>query len=183
MDLRSGETIWRLIHGPPEIYAPLQNDAECDVVIIGGGITGALIGYELTKSGLSCIVIDKAEIGGGSTSASTALLSYELDTPLCELAKQIGDEDAAACYRACLDSIEKIHDVVREAGAPCDFTRRQSVYLAESEKDVSELECEVAARRKHGMNVELLRRPKSKSCFHSAALPLCWPTMPRKSTL
>ena len=49
--------------------------------VIGGGITGALIAYHLTEAGCDTVVLDRRDIGGGSTSASTSLLQYEVDTP------------------------------------------------------------------------------------------------------
>jgi heterodisulfide reductase subunit A-like polyferredoxin len=116
IDLRSGQTVWRSKHGPPKDYPLLMEDASCEVVIIGGGITGALIMWELVEAGVDCLMIDQSAIGGGSTSASTALLLYELDTPMSELAGQIGDADAAGCYRACLGSIEKIEHIGRKLG-------------------------------------------------------------------
>lgn len=165
MDLRSGETVWHLIDGTPPVHAPLTTDARCDVVIVGGGITGALIAYELTRAGLECVLIDKRAIGGGSTMASTALLSYELDTPLFKLAELIGEAEAADCYRACHDALHGIASVVAELNTNCDFVRRQSYYLAECPDDVADLEREHEIRRRHGLSVELLGRDEIEERF------------------
>src|SRR3954469_16827095 len=155
MDLRSGETVWRLKHGPPRRHPSLAQDARCEVAVIGGGITGALIAHDLVRAGLDCVLFDKGEIGGGSTSASTALLSYELDTPLWKLAEQIGEADAAASYRACFEAIGNLEEVVQRLGNSAHFIRRPSIYLAEEPHQVPELEREWALRRKHGMEVDL----------------------------
>jgi len=157
IDLRSGLTVWRAKHGPPRYFSPLLNDASCEVVIIGGGITGALIAWELVQIGVDCILIDQSTIGGGSTSASTALLLYELDTPMAELAGQLGEDDAVACYLACRDAIGKIRNVTDELGNDCGFRMRASYYLAEHPSHVEGLMEECSLRRKHGMNVEWLR--------------------------
>ena len=50
-----------------------------DVVVIGGGITGALAAVHLADAGVKTMVLDERNIGTGSTSASTALLQYEID--------------------------------------------------------------------------------------------------------
>ncbi len=165
MDLRTGETVWQLESGPPEPLAPLYRDTACEVAVIGGGITGILVAYELAKAGVDCLLLDKRQLGAGSTAASTALLLYELDTPLHELAAQIGESDAAACYHACLQAIGKIERVVEELGGGCDFRRRKSFYLAEHERDVPDLEREREIRRRHGIEVELLRRGELESLF------------------
>ena len=165
MDLRTGDTVWQVKDAPPELYAPLENDIACEVAIVGGGITGALIAHELTTAGMDCVLLDKGAIGGGSTSASTALLLYELDTPLHELAEQIGETDAATAYLTCLGAIGKLEQVVAQLGEPCEFRHRSSYYLAEDERDVASLELECALRRVHGMQVDLLRRGEIEERF------------------
>ncbi|MGH8106738.1 MAG: FAD-dependent oxidoreductase [Arenimonas sp.] len=66
-------------------YPRLQNGLPCDVLVVGAGISGALIGDHLASSGMGICVIDSREAGWGSTSASTALLQYEIDIELQEL--------------------------------------------------------------------------------------------------
>ncbi len=165
MDLRTGETVWLLKNGPPLSYPPLDRDANCDAVIVGGGITGAFIARELVAAGMDCVMIDRREPGGGSTPASTALLLYELDTPLWKLARQIGEEDAAASYRACVEAIGKIEAVVHDLHDACDFTRRKSFYLAEHAWNVPGLKREAEIRRKHGIATDFLRRSEVEERF------------------
>jgi choline dehydrogenase-like flavoprotein len=52
--------------------------------IIGGGITGAAIAHELTLAGCAVVVLDRRDIGTGSTSGSTSLLQYEIDVSLTD---------------------------------------------------------------------------------------------------
>lgn len=49
-------------------------ESEFDVVIIGAGINGAGIARDAAMRGLKVLLIDKGEIGGGTTSASTRLI-------------------------------------------------------------------------------------------------------------
>ena len=78
MDLRSGCSFWLLKNGILADYPSLKHDESCEVVILGGGITGALVAYYLTQEGVETILIDKRDIGAGSTAASTALLHLHL---------------------------------------------------------------------------------------------------------
>ena len=88
MDLKSGYPFWAVKNGLMHAFPPLQADLRCDVAIIGGGITGALIADELAAHGHDVAVVDQRDIGWGSTSASTALLQYEIDTHMVDLAKR-----------------------------------------------------------------------------------------------
>ncbi len=56
--------------------------------MIGAGISGALIAERLTDDGLDIVMIDRRGPLAGSTTASTALLQYELDVPLSRLGLQ-----------------------------------------------------------------------------------------------
>ncbi len=49
-------------------------DTNYDVLIIGGGITGAAVLMELTLRGLRCILIDKGDFSSGTSSKSSKLI-------------------------------------------------------------------------------------------------------------
>ncbi|BBB97234.1 nucleoside-diphosphate-sugar epimerase [Bradyrhizobium elkanii USDA 61] len=70
------------------------------MLIIGAGITGALMAERLTRQGRQVVIIDRELPSLGSTVASTAMLLWEIDRPLFELAQLYGFEKAVRCYRA-----------------------------------------------------------------------------------
>ena len=70
----------------PEVEAPaLSTDEICDVVVVGSGIAGLSVAYEVARFGKSVIVIDRGRIGAGMTARTTAHLASELDDFYCEL--------------------------------------------------------------------------------------------------
>ncbi len=85
MDLVSDKPFWLWKNGLLSVYPPVRCDIRCDVVVLGAGISGALIAQGLSEEGLDVVVVDKRDVGCGSTSASTALLQYEIDEPLVNL--------------------------------------------------------------------------------------------------
>ena len=50
----------------------LAEDLTCDVVVVGSGIAGLSVAYELSQIGKSVVVLDRGSIGGGMTSRTTA---------------------------------------------------------------------------------------------------------------
>ena len=94
-DLRTGRSIWQGRRARLAPHGPLRRDLETDVLIIGAGITGAMIADNLSASGLKVAIADKRGPARGSTTASTAMVLYEIDTPLIKLARKIGKIDAA----------------------------------------------------------------------------------------
>lgn len=145
MNLRSPEAFWLLKNGLMNNYPSLKEDAECDVVVIGAGVTGALISHALIEAGYDTIVIDKGDVGSGSTSATTSMLQYEIDTPLTELAELIGMECASKCYRAGQDAINALGQLVADEALDCGFELKQSLQVAHSK------EAEVSLRREYDL--------------------------------
>ena len=157
MDLKSGYPWWAIKNGLMHAFPPLQDDLRCDVAVLGGGITGALIADELSKHGHEVAVIEQRDVGWGSTAASTALLQYEIDTHMVDLAKQYGENDALLAYRACLEAIPMLQALaadVRDVG----FVPMDSLYYASKRGHASSLREEYALRAKHAFPVEFLER-------------------------
>jgi glycine/D-amino acid oxidase-like deaminating enzyme len=154
MDLVSPRPFWPLKDGIPSNYPPLREDIHCDVVVLGAGISGALVARSLTRAGLNVVVIDRRDAAHGSTSASTALLQYEIDLPLTELTARMGRQDAERAYRLCHGSIDTIERLIHELGVDCVFQRKKSAYFASGNSEVKALQEECAARQAAGIAVE-----------------------------
>jgi choline dehydrogenase-like flavoprotein len=78
-DLRTGSSLWARFT-PRSLGHRLRDAAKADVVIVGAGITGALLAHTLSQKGLSIIILDRREPSHGSIMASTALLQWEIDS-------------------------------------------------------------------------------------------------------
>lgn len=156
MDLKSNEPFWLLKNGLVSSYPSLKSNEECDVLIIGGGITGSLIAHQMIADGYKTILIDKREICNGSTSATTSMLQYEIDVPLFELIEKIGEKGAVNSYKACSDSIDTLEKLSVKIKSKAGFKRKESLYFASKKKDVSWLKDEYKARKKAGFKVKWL---------------------------
>lgn len=155
MDLKSGYPFWAVKNGLLHAFPPLQCDLRCDVAILGAGITGALIADEFAAHGHDVAVIEQRDVGWGSTAASTALLQYEIDTHMVDLARQYGEADAALAYRACADAIPMLQARATDI-RDVDFARMRSLYYASKRRHRADLQDEFALRKKHGLDVEWL---------------------------
>jgi glycine/D-amino acid oxidase-like deaminating enzyme len=154
LDLVSGAPYWPLAAGLLGVYPPLTANAECEVAVVGAGITGALVADAVAEAGIDCIVVDRRDVARGSTAASTALVSWELDAELGALIELIGEEDAVRAYRASLGAVGTLERLIRKLPDDCGFTRRASLYLASSPRDVRRLQREAELRSRHGFPSE-----------------------------
>ena len=135
----------------------LDCDVTTDVLVIGAGITGALIADALASAGAQVAVVDKRGLAKGSTAASTALVQYEIDTPLTTLSRKIGKERAIRAWRRSRLAVEALAARLGELGVP-DVARRNSLYLAGNLLDRQELHREHEARRASGLPGRFLER-------------------------
>src|SRR6188768_1020329 len=165
MKVRSKETFWLLKNGIMASYPSLQNDISCDVLIIGGGITGALQAYQLSKEGYRTVVVDKRDIAMGSTSATTAMIQYEIDEPLYSLVGKVGKEAAIDSYTAGVLAIDKLERIVKDIRADCGFERKKSLFIASSVEDRLWLKKEYDYRKKVKLKVSWLNSAQLKNRF------------------
>lgn len=156
LDVRAEDAYWLLRSGYGNASPRLPASLDCEVVIVGAGVTGALIAHELAARGLrDIVVVDRHDRALGSTARSAALLLPELDIPLTVLDAQIGAERAARAYLACSEGIERIETLGRAFGG-IGFRRHESLYLATRQKDLARFAAELQARRGIGLEVRLL---------------------------
>ncbi|GEQ85881.1 oxidoreductase [Patiriisocius marinistellae] len=153
MDLRSNEPFWLIKNAMDTSYPSLTEDVSSQIVIIGGGITGSLIAYQLLLKKYNVILIEKRDVFNGSSAASTAMLQYEVDVPLHELIEQCGLTLAVSSYKACEKAIFTLYDLSKEIKSNCNFELKNSIYFTTNKRDVEYLKTEFKIRKEHGFDV------------------------------
>lgn len=164
-DLRTGRSVWEGRDAAKVRHARLRGDLKTDVLVVGAGITGAMIADALADAGLAVIVVDRRDDPvKGSTVASTALVQYEIDTPLSILSRKIGKADAMRAWRRSRLAVDAVAARLADVQMS-DVVRRDSLYLAGNELDADGLAREQAARRAIGLPDRLLSRKELKTRF------------------
>lgn len=156
LDLRTGRPVWNAYRAPRVPAAPLERDARTDVLIVGMGISGAMIADALTEAGHAVMAIDRRGPLLGSTPATTALVQFELDTPLVKLTAMIGKDAAQAAWRRSRLAVANLMSRIEVLGIDCRLATRRSLYLAGDVLDADGLAEEGAARRAAGLGARWL---------------------------
>ena len=168
VDVQSGYPWWAVRNGLLYTFPPLLQDAACEVAVVGGGITGLLVARELAHHGHDVLVLERREYGWGSTAASTALLQYEIDSPLLALARERGQKSAELIYLSCARALEELKQTCVEVG-DCGYASARSLYLASHSRHVSRLQREVVARERIGLESSWLEPSDLQSEFGISA--------------
>lgn len=154
-DIRTDSPYWLMKNGYLEPYSALAEDIKTDFVIIGGGISGALLARSLVLKGAAVVLVDRRHIAMGSTCASTALLQYDIDRTLRELIEILGEKTAVRAYNLSLKALVDLEKIAKKLKIDNEFEMRSSMRFAKYKKDVSFIEDEFKARSKHDFDVEL----------------------------
>jgi glycine/D-amino acid oxidase-like deaminating enzyme len=163
-DLRTGRSVWEARRAAPVPHRRLARDIETDVLVIGAGITGAMAADVLAAAGFKVAVVDRRGLAKGSTTASTALVQYEVDTPLTKLAPRIGKDNAIRAWRRSRLAVDAIAIRLGEIGVP-NVERRDTLYLAGNVLDADGLAQEREARLAAGLPCRLVGQGELKARF------------------
>ncbi len=156
-DLRTGRPVWLQRRLPPIATKALTRTVSCDVLVVGAGISGAIISEALSDAGLDVVIADRRGAVLGSTPASTALLQYEIDTPLSVLSERIGRERAERIWRRSRLAVDALRERTRALGINAEQATRDSLYLSGNVLDAAGLQAETEARRRAGFEVGFLK--------------------------
>ncbi|AMN40317.1 NAD(P)/FAD-dependent oxidoreductase [Rhodoplanes sp. Z2-YC6860] len=169
-DLRTGRSVWEASRATPVPHRRLTRDIETEVLVVGAGITGAIVADALSHEGFEVAVVDRRGPAKGSTTASTALVQYEIDTPLHKLARRIGRRDAIRAWRRSRLAVDAIAARLGELGVR-GLERRDTLYLAGNLLDADGLARERDARLAAGFACRMIRRSELRHEFgiHAAA--------------
>jgi glycine/D-amino acid oxidase-like deaminating enzyme len=124
-NLRTGVSYWQSRPMPGVPGTHLTHDIDTDVLVVGAGISGALVAEALAGD-YRVVVVDRRGVARGSTPASTALVQYEIDTPLINLAHKIGADDARAPGAG--RNWRSTHWVPARANSASAVTRRNAIH-------------------------------------------------------
>lgn len=99
LDLWTGTPVWDAYPLPRVPKQRPARDITCDLLIVGMGISGAMIADLATAAGRNVVMVDRRGPVKGSTAATTALVQFEIDRPLSALSRMIGRDAAMRAWR------------------------------------------------------------------------------------
>jgi glycine/D-amino acid oxidase-like deaminating enzyme len=156
LDLHDGVSPWQRARIVLPARKTLTRDRDCDVLVVGAGISGAMVAESLSSIGLHVISCDRRAPADGATAASTAMILHEIDTPLVRLARSLKREDAERIWRRSFLAVRALRDRMGTLDIDADFAERRSLYLQGDVLDARGLRQEAAARERAGFEVNYL---------------------------
>lgn len=112
-----------------------------DVIVVGAGINGASIAYQLAKRGAGVTLLEKNYIGGGPSGLSSAIVRQHYSNPVTA--------------RMALDSLHTWQNFPEEVGGDAVFTKT-GFLLGVRPEDVSGLKANIAMQRSVGIDTSFV---------------------------
>lgn len=134
-------------------FEKLNDNLECDVLVIGGGIAGILTAYYLQKVGRNVVLVEAHTIGSGMTANTTAVITAQHDTMYKDMIANNGFDVAKDYLYANLQAVENFKQLVKDEQIDCDFEITPS-YLYSHKHSLGD---EVKALHKLGYEAELVQ--------------------------
>lgn len=132
--------VW--IHGDPfskrPRFNPLSEDIETDVCIIGAGIAGISIAYELITRGREVVLVEARDVLSGETGRTSGHLSNALDDLYPEIAKKHGEDGAKAAAESHTWALNRVGEIAKELGIDCEYRHLPGYRVSQHQKGTEE---------------------------------------------
>ena len=146
---------------------PLTRDLNCDVLVIGGGMSGVMAAAEFIGSGRSVILLEKNILGGSSTGRSAGFLTPDSELELSQLMRRYGIAGAKELWEVPCRGIDAIVANVKKYGLDCDLIRQDSLFLGIGASGKTDVEEEVRSRQTLGFPTTHYTEEQLRQVFHA----------------
>ena len=151
----------------------LLKDIECDVLVIGGGISGVLTAFYLTQNNINVVLVEASSVCSGQTKNTTAKITSQHGVCYSEIEKKFSSATAVAFANANEKAIDEFDRLICNQRINCDFERLPS-YLY-SLKSTDSIEREFRFTKKTHIISRLTKRTelpfdvKTALCYENQA--------------
>lgn len=115
-----------------------------DIVIVGGGVMGCAVAYNLAKEGLKSVVIEKSDIGGEASGANGGGVRQS--------ARNLKEMPLA------IESIQMYGHLHEELGMDVEYVREGNLRLCTTEEEIETMRHAVENQKAVGLELEMLDR-------------------------
>ena len=135
------KSLWQK-YGQKNELNKVENNQEADIVIIGGGITGLTIAYNLKDSKYKIILLEADDFFSSTTCKSTGKVTYLQDLKYSDIESIYGFNAAKLYYESQKDAIKLIKKTVEDNLIDCDLRKAKTVTFTTNNSDIAKFENE-----------------------------------------
>jgi glycine/D-amino acid oxidase-like deaminating enzyme len=155
-------SLWAATAPPPPPTATLAGEAQCDVAVVGAGFTGLAAALYLAEAGISCTVLEAAEIGYGASGRNNGqvipnLSRMDPDAIVAATPKELGGVEKGEAFVALIrDSASLVFDLIRKHGIQAEAVQNGWIQPAHRASRMKLVESRVRQWGSRGAPVRVL---------------------------
>lgn len=146
-------------------WPALDGDAQCDVVIVGAGITGCACAVELAERGFNVMLLDANTVGWGATGRNGGQVTGSLSgdaAMLKQLRKTQGKEADDFVWNLRWRGHDIIQNRVQRYDIDCDL-KTGHLFTAWTQKDLPDFQSMVDEAHRRGMEADVSLLTKAQT--------------------
>ncbi len=151
-------SLWEETASPPPLADTLTGSLDCDVVIVGGGITGLSTALHLAERGMAPCVLEAHELAWGASGRNGGQVIPGIKHDPGEILKRYGHELGEPLLEMVAGGADTVFDVIARYGIPCDAVRKGWVQPAHSSRALAVVQDRGRQWIERGAPAELLDR-------------------------
>jgi sarcosine oxidase, subunit beta len=140
-----------------------MSDARCDVLVIGGGVTGCAAAYYLARSGAAVTLVERSDLNTAASGRNAGGLHGQIQFPPFA---ELGEEWAASFAPALelmRDAIELWRNLPDELDADLEVRIGGGILVADSEEQMRLIEWKASLEQRHGIPSRVLARDELRA--------------------
>ncbi|MEU0300811.1 FAD-dependent oxidoreductase [Streptomyces sp. NPDC006175] len=151
----TAESYW-MATAPGTRWPALDTDTTADVAVIGAGMAGLSVAWELARAGRNVVVLEADRVAAGVTGYTTAKLTAAHSLVYEHLRRTRGRQGARHYALSQQGAVERVAAVAAELGVDCDFERSSALTFTTDPRQRAAFRAEADAAAEAGLDAGLV---------------------------